>query len=220
MLTGLCRSGVANLYAAGNAFYEGQHAILRAMVFSVRQRFTFEDYLLLEETSRAKHEFLDGHVWAMAGGTPEHGAVAANLIVLLGNQLRDRPCRVFTSDVRVRVKATGLGTYPDVSVVCGQLRTDPDDRKGNTIVNPIVVVEVLSPSSEDYDRGEKLAHYKKIEALREIVLVAYDERRIEIWRREGERWVPHLVRGDDIARIESLGCELPLGEVYRNPLEA
>lgn len=190
------------------------------MVYPVRQRFTFEDYLLLEETSRAKHEFLNGHVWAMAGGTPEHGAVAANLIALLANQLRDRPCRVFTSDVRVRVKATGLGTYPDVSVVREELKTDPEDRKGNTVVNPIVIVEVLSPSSEDYDRGEKLAHYKQIDALREIVLVAHEERRIEIWRREGERWLLLVARGDELARLESLGCDLPLAEVYRNPLQA
>jgi Uma2 family endonuclease len=189
------------------------------MVFPVRQRFTFEDYLLLEETSRAKHEFLNGHVWAMAGGTPEHGAVAANLIVLLGSQLRDRPCRVFTSDVRIRVKATGLGTYPDVSVVCGQLQTDPDDRKGNTVINPLVIVEVLSPSNEDYDRGEKLAHYKQIDSLREIVLVAHEEPRIEIWRREGERWLLHVARGDDLPRLESLGCDLSLAEVYRNPLQ-
>lgn len=190
-----------------------------AMAFPVRQRFTFEEYLILEETSRARHEFLGGHVWAMAGGTPEHGAVAANVIVLLGNQLRDRPCRVFTSDVRVRVKTTGLATYPDVSVVCGQLQTDPDDPKGNTVINPTVVVEVMSPSSEEYDRGEKLAQYKQIGALREIVLVAHEEQRIEVWRRDEDRWQLQLARGGAAARLEAIGCELPLDDVYRNPLE-
>jgi Uma2 family endonuclease len=188
------------------------------MVFPVRQRFSFEDYLVLEETSAAKHEFLEGHVWAMAGGTPEHGAIAANIIVALGNQLRDRPCRVFTSDVRIRVKATGLATYPDVSVICGQQESDPADPKGNTLVNPRVLVEVLSPSTEDYDRGEKVAHYKQISSLQEIILVAHEERRLELWRRDGARWILEVVRGDETAPIASLDCVLALTDVYLNPL--
>ena len=188
------------------------------MVIPVRQRFTFADYLVLEESSTVKHEFLEGHVWAMAGGTPDHGALSANVIILLGNQLRDRPCRVFTSDVRIRVRATGLATYPDVSIVCGQQETDPDDPKGNTIANPSVVVEVLSPSTEDYDRGEKVAHYKQIPSLHEIVLVAHEEQRIELWRRDGERWILDVIREDGVAPLTSIGCELPLSEVYRNPL--
>jgi Uma2 family endonuclease len=188
------------------------------MTSVARQRFTYADYLELEEASPVKHEFLDGHVWAMAGGTPEHGGIAANLIALMGGQLRARPCRVFTSDVRIRVRATGLATYPDVSVVGGRQETDPDDPKANTLVNPQVVVEVLSPSTEDYDRGEKLAHYKQIPSVQEIVLVAQEERRIELWRREGDHWVLDVARGDETAVLASLGCELPLLEVYRNPL--
>jgi Uma2 family endonuclease len=188
------------------------------MALPVHQRFSFEDYLALEETSTVKHEFSDGHVWAMAGGTPEHGALAANVIALLASQLRDRPCRIFTSDVRIRVKATGLATYPDVSVVCGKQKTDPDDPKGSTLINPSLIVEVLSPSTEDYDRGEKLAHYKQIPSLDEIVLVAHEERRLEIWRREGDHWTLHVGRGEETASVASLGCELPLADVYRNPL--
>jgi Uma2 family endonuclease len=184
----------------------------------VHQRFTFEDYLVLEETSTVKHEFSGGQVWAMAGGTPEHGALAANVIALLASQLRDRPCRIFTSDVRIRVKATGLATYPDVSVVCGKQQTDPDDPKGTTLVNPSLIVEVLSPSTEDYDRGETLAHYKQIPSLDEIVLVAHEEQRLEIWRREGDHWTLHVSRGEETASVASLGCELSLTEVYRNPL--
>lgn len=188
------------------------------MVLYAHQRFTFEDYLALEEISTVKHEFLDGTVLAMAGGTPDHGALAANVIALLGGQLRDRPCRVFTSDVRIRVKATGLATYPDVSVVCGEQQLDPDDREGNTIVNPRVIVEVLSPSTEDYDRGDKLAHYKRIPSLEEILLVAHEERRIELWRRESDHWTLHLSRGEEAASATSIACELPLRDVYRNPL--
>lgn len=190
------------------------------MVVSTRQRFTFEDYLALEETSQARHEFLDRTAWAMAGGMPEHGALCANIIALLSNQLRARPCRVLTSDVRIRVLATGLATYPDVSVVCDRLETDPADLKGNTVVNPLAVVEVLSPSTEDYDRGEKLSHYKQIPSLRCIVLVAHGEPRIELWRRDGERWILELVRDEGSARLAGAGCELALDEVYRNPLSA
>lgn len=188
------------------------------MVIPVRQRFSFAEYLELEEASPIKHEFLDGHVWAMAGGSPDHGAVAANIIGLLAAQLRGHPCRVFTSDVRVRVKATGLATYPDVSVVCGSQETEKEDPKGNTLTNPRLVVEILSPSTEDYDRGEKLAHYKRIDALDHIVLVAHEERRIEIWRREGDHWRLDVARGDGMADLTALGCELPLQDVYRNPL--
>jgi Uma2 family endonuclease len=154
----------------------------------------------------------------MAGGSPEHGAIAANVIALLGNQLRARQCRVFTSDVRVRVQATGLATYPDVSVVRGRLETDPQDPGGSTVLNPVVVVEVLSPSTEAYDRGETLAHYKQMPALREIVLIAHDEQRVEIWHREADRWTLRAQSDDGTAALESIGCELPLPEIYRNPL--
>jgi Uma2 family endonuclease len=189
------------------------------MAFAARQRFTFAGYLALEETSTVKHEFLAGHVWAMAGGTPDHGAVAANIIALLANQLREQPCRVFTSDVRIRVKATGLATYPDVSVVCGAQESDPDDPSGNTIINPRILVEVLSPSTEDYDRGEKLAHYKQIPSLQEILLAAHDEPRLELWRRSGDRWVLEVIRGEESANLESVEAGLAVSEVYRNPLE-
>jgi Uma2 family endonuclease len=184
----------------------------------VRHRFLFDEYLALEERGAIKHEFLDGQVWAMAGGSPDHGAVAANIIALLSTQLRGRPCRVFTSDVRIRVKATGLATYPDVSVVCGKQEMDPEDPKNTTVINPSLIVEVLSPSTEDYDRGEKLAHYKQIPSLQEVVLVAHEENRIELWRRLADRWSLDVFRGDGTAALVSLSCQLPLTDVYRNPL--
>ena len=112
-----------------------------------RQLFSFADYVLLEEMSTVKHEFLDGEVWAMAGGTPDHAAIAGNVFALLTTGLRGERCRVFTSDLRIRVRGTGLGTYPDASVVCDSLELDPEDQKGHTVLNPTVLVEVLSPSS-------------------------------------------------------------------------
>lgn len=184
----------------------------------VRQRYTYLEYLELEEMSPVKHEFIDGHVWAMAGGTPEHAAVAVNVASLLRGQLRGRPCRVFSSDLRIRVLATGLGTYPDITVVCDQLETDPQDPKGNTVTNPRVVVEILSPSTEDYDRGEKLASYKRVPGLEEIVLIAHDARRVEIWRRVAGGWALDVTQGEGTARLESLDCDLPLSEVYDDPL--
>lgn len=183
-----------------------------------RGGFSFVEYVQLEERSPIKHEYLDGVVYAMAGGSPEHAALAARVIALLGAALEGRPCRVFTSDLRVRVIETGLRTYPDATVVCDHLERDPDDPLGHGVVNPTVIVEVLSPSTEDYDRGEKLAHYKRIATLREIVLVAHDAQRIEVWRRDGARWAHDAYGEGECARLESVGCELDVGRVYEDPL--
>jgi Uma2 family endonuclease len=185
-----------------------------AMVSPSRQRFTFREYIALEEVAAVKHEFLDGHAWAMAGGSPEHAAIAANVIALLAVSLRGTPCRVFSADLRVRVKASGLSTYPDVTVVRGPLERDPDDPSGNTVINPTVVVEVLSPSTEDYDRGEKVAHYKQIASLQEIVLVAQDEQRLEIWRRQGDRWTLGIAAGSGRLHLASLAIDASVAEVY------
>ncbi len=183
-----------------------------------RQRYTFVDYLALEAMSPVRHEYLNGQVWAMAGGTPDHAAIAANLVGLLWGALRNQPCRVFSSDLRVRVKETGLATYPDLTVVCGSLETDPDDSGGNTAINPTLVVEVLSPSTENYDRGEKLAHYKRIPSLHEILLVAQDERLVERWSKTASGWTLEVVRGEARVCLQSVECTLDLAEVYRNPL--
>ena len=188
------------------------------MTLAARQRYSFAEYLALEAISPVRHEYCDGEVWAMAGGSPSHAAIAVNLAGLLREGLRGRPCRVFGSDLRIRVRATGLGTYPDVSVVCDALELDPDDAKGHTVVNPVLVIEVLSPSTEDYDRGEKLAHFKQMPSLREIVLVAHDQPQLEIWRREGSVWTLHVARGSEIATLTSVGCAVPLAEVYFDPL--
>lgn len=188
------------------------------VTLAARQRYSFAEYVALEAISPVRHEYFDGQVWAMAGGSPSHAAIAVSVASLLRAGLRGRPCRVFGSDLRIRVRATGLGTYPDVSVVCESLELDPEDAKGHTVVNPILVVEVLSPSTEDYDRGEKLAHYKQVPSLREIVLVAHDQRQVEIWRRDGALWTLDVARDSETAALRSVACELPLTEVYLDPL--
>lgn len=189
------------------------------MTHLARKVFTFEEYVQLEEGSPIRHEYLDGVVYAMAGGSPDHAAVAGNVIGLLRVALAGKRCRVFTSDLRIRVQDTGLATYPDTSVVCDQLEIDPEDPKGHTALNPIVVCEVLSPSTEDYDRGEKLAHYKRIGSLREVILIAHDDRRVDVWRRAGERWTQFTFRSGEHVRLDSIQCSLEVDEIFRNPLE-
>ena len=173
------------------------------MVQAARQLFSFTEYLALEELSPVKHEFLGGHVWAMAGGSPDHAGIAANVVALLSAQLRGKPCRVYSSDLRVRVRATGLGTYPDITVICGHFEADPDDPKGHTAANPKLVVEVLSPSTEAYDRGEKLEHYQTISSLQEIVLVAYDATEVKVYRRAASGWESVKTTGDGVMKLES-----------------
>lgn len=179
--------------------------------------YTFAEYLAMEAGSDTKHEYLDGEIYAMAGGTPEHSALAANTIGELIVALRGRPCRVYTSDLRIRVRATGLGTYPDASVVCGPLELDPEDK--NTVTNPVVLVEVLSESTEAYDRGEKFRHYRRIPSLRDYLLVSQDEALIEHYTRNDDgTWTLHEVRPPESVRL-SIGCELPVAAIFRNPLQ-
>lgn len=180
---------------------------------AVRYRYTYEEYLSFESASNARHEFYDGEIYAMAGGTPAHAAIAANVIGVLRGQLHGRGWQTYSSDLRIRVTATGLATYPDVSVVCGAAEIDPDR---HTITNPVLVVEILSPSSAAYDRGEKREHYKQIASMREVVLVAHDERLIEVWRRgDGGTWSRREARTGSL-ELTSVPCALSVDEVYRD----
>jgi Uma2 family endonuclease len=125
------------------------------MTFTARRvHYTYEQYVALEDVSTVRHEYLEGEIYAVAGGSPDHAALAATVIRVLGNQLPDG-CRIFTSDLRVRIPKTGLSTYPDVAVVCGPTMRAADDRLA--VTNPVLLVEVTSTSTEEYDRGEKLS---------------------------------------------------------------
>lgn len=187
------------------------------MSHAAAARMSHAEYLAAEAASDTRHEFLRGEVFAMAGGTPEHGALAAAMTIALGDALRDRPCRVFNSDVRVRIRETGLTTYPDLSVVCGALERDEEDR--NAIVNPVLVVEVLSDSTEAYDRGEKAAHYRRLPSLKEYVLMSQREPRIEMFRRnEAGRWELYEAGAGQRLELASVGCTLEVDALYRDPL--
>jgi Uma2 family endonuclease len=176
-------------------------------------RMTYSEYLAAEAVAEVRHEFLNGEVWAIAGGTPQHGALAVSVTLALGAALSGKPCRGYSSDVRVRIPETGLSTYPDLSVVCGELETAPDDE--DAITNPIVLVEVLSDSTEAYDRGAKWAHYRRIPSLREYVLVSQGEPRIEVFRRiEAGRWELLEARPGETIELASLGVQLDVAAVY------
>lgn len=182
-------------------------------MLAARRRYTFAEYVRLEEYSNVKHEYWDGEVYAMAGGTREHAALAARIIARIGAETIGRECEVFTSDLRVRVAATGLACYPDVTVVCGPPETDPADR--NTVLSPTVIFEVTSDSTEDYDRTEKLDNYRQIPSLREIVLVSHRSPSIEVWRRGGHQWLRHTFGPGEDARFESITCGVSVDDLYR-----
>jgi Uma2 family endonuclease len=181
------------------------------------QHLTYAEYLVAEQASATKHEYLRGEVFDMAGGTPQHSALAASMTIALGNALRGRPCRVFNSDLRIRIPETDFASYPDIAVVCTRLQPDLDDP--NAIVNPTLVVEVLSDSTEAYDRGQKFAHYRRLPSLQEYVLVSQHEARIEVYRRnEAGRWELYESRSGEQVELASVGCKIDLDEIYRDPL--
>ncbi len=183
------------------------------VVSAALHRYRFADYLALEEASNTKHEFLGGEIYAMAGGTPEHAALAVAVSAALVAQLRSEPCRVYSSDLRIRVLATGLATYPDVTVVCGPLERDPESP--STVVNPRLVVEVLSDGTEVYDRGEKLDHYRAIPSLLTVVLVSHREPCFEVWERLPDgAWRSRAFRSGETAELQWLPVRLALDEIY------
>ncbi len=183
------------------------------MVAPSRHHYSMEDYLSVEEMSAVRHEFLNGEIFAMAGGTPEHAALSASVLVLLGTRLRGGSCRPYSSDLRVRVLATGLATYPDVAVICGEVARDPTSL--THVTNPCVLIEILSQSTADYDRGEKREHYQQIVSLREYVLIEQDLRSIEVDARlDDGTWQHTIYRAGDIAELPFLALQFSVDEVY------
>ena len=152
----------------------------------------------------------------MADGSADHSLIVANVIRHLGNRLDGKPCRVYDSNLRVRITKTVLYTYPDASVICGSRQIDPDDSAGQTILNPRVIVEVLSPSTEAYDRGEKFGRYRQLDSLEEYVLVSQLTPRVEMFFRQGDgTWLFDAASElTGTAKLRSLKIDLPLADVY------
>lgn len=179
---------------------------------------SYAEYVALERRIGVKHEFLDGVVRAMAGGSIEHTRLAARLARLIGAALADRPCEVFTADGKIRIEAANRAVYPDLSVVCGRLERSPFDVEA--MINPSVIVEVLSDSSEAYDRGEKFRHYRQLGSFREYVLVSQREPLVEVWRREGDAWRVIEYGPAGQVQLESVAATFSVDELYADPLGA
>ncbi len=179
------------------------------------RRLSPEEYLALERRSEVKHEFLDGEIFAMTGASLRHNDIVWNVASALHSQLRGRPCRASIGDLRLRVDATGLYTYPDIVVVCGEPRLVADAEL-DTLLNPTLIVEVLSPSTEAYDRGKKFAHYRTIESLAEVVFISQEQVEVERYSRrpEGGWLLLEANRLEDRLPLPAIGCELPLAAVY------
>ena len=181
---------------------------------------SLEEYFEIERASDERHEFLDGEVFAMSGASLAHNLIDAQLVQSLGPRVRDAGCTLVSGNLRVRVAKTGLYTYPDAVIFCG---TAELSREGglDTLLNPRVLFEILSPSTEAYDRTTKFDHYRTISTLDEYVLLAQDERRVEVFRRapaatpeDQSRWDLEEVRGDGVLRLASLDVSVPLDEIY------
>lgn len=189
-----------------------------------KRSYTEAEYAELERDSETKHEYVNGEIIPWGDGDPQgmaeanstHNRIATDLLGLLWGRLRGGPCELFNSDMRVRVKATGLKAYPDLSVACPEAEIE-DTPEGENLLNPRLIVEVLSDSTERFDRGAKAAHYRRLDSLQEYVLVTQHEMRVEVFRRRPEGFweLQEFTDPEDRIRLESVGCELVLREVYQ-----
>jgi Uma2 family endonuclease len=186
------------------------------------RRYTLEEYFEFERNSSERFEYRDGAVVnlsetiGMAGGSLAHSQITANIVEAIGARLKGGPCRVYSGDLRIRIPRKVLWAYPDTSVICGKPQIESISGVGDTATNPQVIVEVLSPSTESYDRGDKFARYREIPSLQDFVLVAQHEPRIEVFSRSADgawSFVP-VAAMQASALLRSLGLELPLAEVY------
>lgn len=182
-----------------------------------KTRYTPEEYLSLERSAEHKHEFFAGEIFAMAGASKEHVRISGNLYFHLRLQLQGKPCEPFNSDMRIKVATSGLYTYPEVSVACAPLQFE--DAQGDTLVNPKVLIEVLSPSTEHHDRHFKFKHYRRLDSVTEILLVHQDSPSVERYFRQPgtDLWIFDPRYGlEETLRLESIDCTLTLAQVYQD----
>jgi Uma2 family endonuclease len=177
-----------------------------------RLRMTVAEYLAWDFAHEEKHEFVNGEIWAMAGAHTVHNLLTMNLGASLHRRLRDTPCRPLSADMRVLIDETGLYCYPDLTVVCGRPETIPT--RPPTLLNPRLIVEVLSESTAAFDKDVKFAHYRRRASVQSIVFVSWPERRIEHDGRDGDGWRLTEARGSEVLPVASLDVEIPLDEVY------
>jgi Uma2 family endonuclease len=179
-----------------------------------QRRYTPEEYLALERKAEYKSEYFAGEIFAMSGASERHNLIAGNVFAAFHVQFRNRPCRAYVNDMRVKVSPTGLYTYPDVMALCGEPQFDDEQR--DTLLNPTVIIEILSPSTEAYDRGDKFGHYRKLASLAEYVLISQDKPHVEHYVRQPDnQWLLSEASSlQDIVRLPSIDCTLVLAEIY------
>lgn len=184
------------------------------MVALPEPHFSKSEYVTLENEAQTKSEHINGEIYAMAGGGIKHAKIGGNVYAALHNQLRGKPCEPFNSDLRVEVSETEATFYPDVSVACPPLEPSPDD--AYALANPAVLIEVLSPSTEKFDRGERWTHYQRMTSLRDYVLISQDKMRLEHYARQSDnRWLLSVYeKPEDVALLQGVDCTLKLEEVY------
>lgn len=185
------------------------------MTAQPRPYLTETEYLERERVSIIKHEYYAGEIFAMSGASESHNLIASNINASLYNQTRGRGCRIYPSDMRIKVVRTGLYTYPDITIVCGKPEF-VDVTKRDTLVNPTIIIEILSPSTERYDRGVKFQNYRTIETLKEYILVAQNTYRIERYVRfEAQTWIlTEAVGIESSITLDSIQCILALADTY------
>lgn len=173
------------------------------------------EYLAWERLQETRHEYVNGEIHAMTGASRKHNLINGNIFAALHAQVRGKLCEVYSNDMRVKVSETGMYTYPDIAAACGE--PEFEDACVDTLLNPVLIIEVLSESTEGYDRGAKFLHYRKLLSLREYVLVAQTECRVEHYLRQGENhWLLTEYQGlDATLNLASVGCVLPLRDVYQ-----
>lgn len=173
-----------------------------------------EEYLALERSSEIKHEYYNGEIFAMSGATEEHVLIVTNLVGELHSQVKTGPCRVYSNDIRVQVSPTGLYTYPDVIVLCDKPRFS--DSQKDTLLNPALIIEVLSESTKDYDRGGKFEQYRTIDSFVEYLLVAQDRPHAEHYTRQPDgSWLLHETNSlEDTIQLKSVPCSLRMADIY------
>jgi Uma2 family endonuclease len=184
------------------------------MASNPKTYYTLEEYLALEQSSEIKHEYYNGEIFAMGGATKEHVSIVTNLVGELHSQLKSGPCKVYSNDLRVQVAPTGLYTYPDVIVLCDEARFS--DKQEDTLLNPALIIEVLSESTKDYDRGGKFEQYRTIDSFVEYLLIAQDRPHVEHHTRQPDgSWLLQETNSlEDTIQLKSVPCSLRMTDIY------
>lgn len=179
-----------------------------------QRQWSFEEYLAYDRKSDTKHEYFQGEIFAMAGASWQHNAINTSITAALHSQVRAHGCNLFANDMRVHIPTTSLSTYPDLVIVCGELEFE--DESVDTLINPTLLLEILSPSTADYDRGKKFAHYRTLPSLATYVMVAQEEVAVEVFERQAEnQWVFSEFQSlKDTVKLPSINARLDLAEIY------